>query len=99
MALTSAMLSRPRDEVSPTELNQLLRGRKFGQEEALPPLDLTVPLVSYDEKDMRELEEFCQKRGIIGVNFNSMSPRAILNMLKGKMGMTEQTTKKGLLNG
>jgi hypothetical protein len=50
---------------------------------------------------MKELEEFCKKRGIIGLNFNGMNPRAILNMLKGKTSdrSSINETKRGLLNG
>ena len=103
--MTTAMLPphQRSAEVSSADLNMLLRGRKFtdGQRDTNDSrqIDMNPPLPTYDEAEMAELQEFCRQRGIIGVNFNGMSPRAALKMLKGKMGMSEQTTKRGLING
>ena len=44
-----------------------------------------IPTVSFDELDVKELEEFCKSHGILGVNFKNMNPKAVLNMLKNKM--------------
>jgi hypothetical protein len=49
---------------------------------------------------MKELQEYCQKHGILGVNFGNRNPRAVLQMLKARMGeRSEPTIKRGLLNG
>ena len=96
---TAALMNRPREQVSSSELDTLLRGRKFGQGVEDMPMDMNPSIADYDTAEMQELETFCKARGIIGVNFGKMSPSAILQMLKGKQGIREQTTKKGLLNG
>lgn len=101
MPMTTAMLSphkRP-EEVSSADLNSLLRGRRFGNKENEIPMEMNPAIPEYDETEMNELQEFCRQRGIIGVNFNGMRPSAVLQMLKGKMGMAEQTVKRGLING
>ena len=85
-----------RDEVSASDINSLLRGKKFApkSEETLP----SIP--EYNEDDMRELQEYCAKRGILGVNFGNRNPKAVLQMLKARMGeRSEPTIKRGLLNG
>ena len=41
----------------------------------------------YNPEEVKELEEYCKQRGIIGVNFGGMSPRTVMNMLKGKTGI------------
>jgi hypothetical protein len=56
----------------------------------------------YNEDDVKELEEFCKKFGIIGFNCGRMSPKAALMMLKGKVGYREmplQESKKQILHG
>jgi hypothetical protein len=100
--MTTAMLPphQRSEEVSSADLAALMRGRQFGkryENDCQSSMNPEIP--AYDEAEMAELQEFCRQRGIIGVNFNGMSPRAALKMLKGKMGMTEQTTKRGLING
>jgi len=54
----------------------------------------------YDPKDIQELEEFCQRYGIMGFNFGKMNPKAALRMLKGKMGIIDEkvSNKKMLLD-
>ena len=101
MPFTTAMLAphKAPEPVSDADLNSLLRGRKFGKRDEDLPLNMNPEIPVYDEAEMQELQEFCRQRGIIGVNFNGMNPRAVLKMLKRKMGMTEQTTKRGLING
>jgi hypothetical protein len=58
-------------------------------------------VVQYDPSEVTELEEFCAKYGILGVNFGKMSPRATLSMLKAKMGIRDSVNenKKILLKG
>ena len=96
--MTSAMIpphKRP-DEVSSADLNSLLRGRKFGKDATqLQP----VAIPEYNPDDIQELEEFCHRRGIVGINFNGMNPKAVLQMLKGRLGIQEQPVKKGILHG
>ena len=63
---------------------KLLLKRKQHQEEPI-----SIPNIQYNESDVKELEEFCQKYGILGVNFKNMNPKSILNMLKSKMGIVD----------
>ena len=62
-------------------------------------IDLSV--VSYNKNDLEELEEFCKKYGIVGLNFGNINPRSTLKMLKSKMGVIESPmqTQKSLLKG
>ena len=78
-----------KDEVSLNDINNLLKKRS------------EEPAISdYDEKDVKELQKFCNEHGILGVNFGRMNPRAALNMLRGKMGYKEQAIPtKGVLYG
>jgi hypothetical protein len=64
--------------------------KKSGDVEPLGFQPKNVP--QYSDEEIRELEEYCKSRGIIGVNFGSMSPRSVLNMLREKNGF--QTEKK-----
>jgi hypothetical protein len=45
------------------------------------------------------LEEFCKSHGILGVNFKNMNPKAVLNMLKNKIGVKEEKLNRTVLNG
>lgn len=74
-------------------IHSLLIKRKFDSEICIP--------TQYDQKDVEELEEFCLKHGIFGVNFGKMNPKSILSMLKSKMGIRDCVTenKKILLKG
>lgn len=87
----------PKDgDVSEAELSVLLKGRKFvGDLPTDPQIQVVNPI------EVKELEEFCIKHGIIGVNFgNVQSPKRMLEMLKARMGYKESTTsQKGLLYG
>lgn len=55
----------------------------------------------YSPEEIQELEQYCKQRGIIGVNFGGMSPKTVLNMLKGKTGIPTEgrTTDKKILLG
>lgn len=58
-----------------------------------------IPTISYNEDDIKELEEFCKKHGILGVNFKNMNPKSVLNMLKNKIGIREEKSNRMVLNG
>lgn len=90
-----------RDDISSADINSLLKGRSFGKKQEDAPFNIKPQVQEYSDEEMKELEEFCKKRGIIGLNFNGMNPRAILNMLKGKTSdrSSINETKRGLLNG
>jgi hypothetical protein len=95
---------RARPDLSADDINSLLKGRKFGNKQVSDdPFQQNnfKPIEQYDPAEMRELEEFCQKRGIVGVNFNGIRPSAVLRMLKAKTGdrSSINETKRGLLNG
>ena len=82
------------------DVDSLLKGRKFGTKQEAKPFDMCPPLPNYDPQEMMELEDYCKKRGIVGVNFAGMSPNQILNMLRGKVeGKYAPTTKRGILHG
>ncbi len=86
---------KSKDEVSMNDINNLLKGRSYTQE----PLAYNQ-IQEHDPNDIRELEEYCQKRGILGVNFGGRNPKAVLQMLKARMGeRSEPTIKRGILNG
>lgn len=97
-SMMSSLTNRPKDEVSMNDINALLRGRSYAtKKEDEKPIDMNPTIPEYNEEDMKELEEYCKKRGIVGVNFGNRNPRAVLEMLKGRMG--DRTSKRGLLNG
>jgi hypothetical protein len=103
MTMNTSMLApgKPPEEVSAVELNSLLKGRKFGVKKEDVPFDMCPPSPLYDIEEMQELEQYCKTRGIIGVNLNGMNPRAILRMLKNRMGDKTpiNETKKEILYG
>jgi hypothetical protein len=96
MTTDSFALASPRQEVGELELNKLLGGRIFTgkhDSEAIPSQ------VDCDPDDLQELEEYCQKRNIIGVGFPGMSPSSVLRILKAKHeGASTLSIKKGLLH-
>lgn len=54
----------------------------------------------FDGEGIAELESFCRKHGILAANFGNMNPRAVLKMLKARVGQTiTEQSKRGLLNG
>lgn len=71
----------------------LLMKRK--QQEDLP----NMGVMEYNQDDILELEDFCRKHNILGVNFGRSNPKSILNMLKNKIGhlQSESSTPKKLL--
>lgn len=101
----SAMMTRghSNDSVSSADIQSLLRGRSFGnqKQQAEKPFEMNPSIPEYNDADMNELQDYCSKRGILGVNFNGRDPKSILRMLKSRMGdrSSINETKKGLLNG
>ena len=74
---------------------QMLLRRK--QQEEDPQ---SFPVIQYDERDIRELEEFCKQYNILGFNCGKMGPKAALNMLKNKLGVvSEKIENKKMLLG
>jgi len=51
-------------------------------------VDLT-PKHSWPDQDIKALEDFCKKYGLIGFNCGRMSPIAALSLLKQKMGVID----------
>ena len=103
-AFQSAMASsRNRSEISPDQLSSLLGGRKFNGELSENPFSPPEAEINYSEDDLKELQEYCSKMGIIGISFNGRNPKMILKMLKEKMGynssINEVSNKRELLRG
>ena len=74
---------------------QMLLRRK--QQEEDPQ---SFPVIQYDERDIRELEEFCKQYNILGFNCGKIGPKAALNMLKKKLGVvSEKIENKKMLLG
>jgi cytochrome c553 len=89
--------------VSSADIQSLLRGRSFGHQQSneVKPFEMNPAISDYNDADMQELQDYCSKRGILGVNFNGRDPKSILRMLKARMGdrTSINETKRGLLNG
>lgn len=45
---------------------------------------------SWPEEDIKNLEDFCKKYGLIGVSCGKMPPSVVLHMLKQKMGVLDE---------
>jgi hypothetical protein len=52
-----------------------------------------MPIIQYDPNDIKELEEFCKKHGIMGFNTGKMSPKAALSMLKSRLGISNTVSQ------
>ena len=90
--------------VSSADINSLLKGRSFGHQQSneVKPFEMNPSIPDYNNADMQELQDYCSKRGIVGINFNGMRPSAVLRMLKAKTGFQQseqQVSKKGLIHG
>jgi hypothetical protein len=100
-----AMMTRghSNDSVSSADIQSLLRGKSFGHQKQQEdkPFEMNPTIPDYNDADMQELQDYCTKRGILGVNFNGRDPKSILKMLKARMGdrTSINETKRGLLNG
>lgn len=101
-AFQAGLMAPNQTEVSPMQLASLLGRRKFGEQETEEnPFNPQCPVPSHLPEDMRELQDYCKKMGIIGVNFGGMHPKAVLQMLKNKTGFRGELNemKKELLHG
>jgi hypothetical protein len=99
--LDSFAMAAPKEQVSASDLNGLLKGRNF-KKNAEVNTDMCPPSVmQYDAVEMNELEAYCRKHGIVGVGIGNMSPRATLKMLMAQRGdrSSINETKRVLLNG
>ena len=83
------------DKVGADKINNLLRGKKISGEEKLEPQKF------YNEDAVKELQDYCQRMNIMGINFGNRDPREILRMLKGRLEPHKQINenKKQILQG
>ena len=51
--------------------------------------EVLEPKLEYKNEDVKALEEFCRKMGIVGFSICRMNPKTALMMLKTKMGLVE----------
>lgn len=72
-----------RDSVSMDHIMKLIN-RKKEQE---------LPMVEFDQSDVKELEEFCRTHGIVGFNCGNMNPKAALEILKNRVGSATNVVK------
>jgi hypothetical protein len=70
-------------EDSGVDISTLFPNGEYNITSCIPP----------EEHDVTELEIFCKKHNIIGLNIRR-NPKVILSMLKNKMGIIEVPTKK-----
>ena len=54
------------------------------------PVD-TSNVVKWPEADIKQLEDFCMKMGVVGFNCGRMSPLAALALLKNRLGVVDHT--------
>lgn len=99
--LDSFAMAAPKEQVSASDLNGLLKGRTFKKSVEADTNMCPTTVMQYDAAEMNELEEYCRKHGIIGVGLGNMSPRATLKMLMAQRGdrSSINETKRVLLNG
>lgn len=90
--LQSALAARIAARSQPTEAvpgkidpYQMMMNRKNGVEPELPPVQ------NYPEEDIKALQDYCQKIGVVGFGFGKMHPRAALAMLKKQFGEFSNT--------
>ena len=65
-------------------IHAMLVKRKQQRDNGEEPI---LPAVEYKNEDVKALEEFCNKYGIVAMNFGRMNPQIALKMLKAKMGI------------
>lgn len=58
----------------------------------------TPQVIQYQNNDIKELEEFCMKNGIIGFNCGNMHPKMALKILKSKLGIPHVEEYNNTLN-
>lgn len=93
---SSAQSSPSRTTIDPYEM--MVRRKQENEGE------VTRPVQTWPEADVKKLEDFCAKMGILGINCGSIPPLVILQMLKNKFGIMDETdmsknSEKQLLYG
>ena len=58
-----------------------------------------TPKKTWPEKDIKVLEDFCEKHGIVGFNCGRMSPIAALAFLKQKLGIVDGSLEERIPYG
>lgn len=58
-----------------------------------------LPVTKWPTQDVKALEDFCSKNGIVGFNSGRMSPIAALAFLKNKMGIVDSTLEERIPYG
>jgi hypothetical protein len=53
-----------------------------------------APEVRRDDGAQKDLEEYCTRHGILGVNCGNMDPRVALQMIKGRVGDRSEAISK-----
>jgi hypothetical protein len=66
---------------------KMMVNKKVSDEGA--PID-TSNTIKWPEEDVKALEDFCLKYGIVGYNCGRMSPVAALSMLKSQFGIVDK---------
>jgi|ERR1041385_87890 hypothetical protein len=59
----------------------------------------TTPVQQWPEKDVKTLEDFCKKMGIMGFNCGRMHPILALRMLKDQLGYVDGELDERVLPG
>lgn len=93
-------LAQKQTEASPSQpsLNGAIDPYKMMlQRKAVNSGEIQAPIQSWPEEDIKNLEEFCLKMGVVGFNCGRMSPAAALAFLKQKLGVVEDVaTSEGM---
>lgn len=58
--------------------------------------EATAPVQSWPVEDIKKLEEFCLKHGIVGFNTGRLPPSVALGLLKAKLGMVDEKVSSTL---
>ena len=82
---SSAQSSPSRTTIDPYEM--MVRRKQENEGE------VTRPVQTWPEADVKKLEDFCAKMGILGVGCGNMNPLAVLAMLKQKLGVVDTPTQ------
>jgi hypothetical protein len=55
--------------------------------------EITKPVQNWPDADVKKLEDFCNKMGILGIGCGNMNPIAVLAMLKQKLGIVDTVSQ------
>ena len=81
------------DKVPEAQINSLLRHRIT--------TDNVTSVDEFDVGAIKALDDYCKKRGILGMNLGHMNPTAALQFLKNQLGDKSpvlKESKRGLLH-